>query len=1389
MALSTAQVAAVRSPPASDPTESIIADRYRVEARLGRGGVGAVFRVHDASTGRALALKRLLGGNNKRLSALFEFEYYTLSSLKHPNMVEAFDYGTDAAGPYYTMELLLGSDLSVCAPMAWQEACKIMVEAATGLGLLHARRLVHRDISPRNLWRTPDAQIKLIDFGALAPFGQPGDIVGTPPFVAPEALHGQPLDQRTDLYALGGLLYWLLTGVHAYPAKSLHDLHSFWLNPVIAASRRVANLERSELPPIPADLDALIDSLLSQDPRARPSNTGDVIDRVNAIAGLSSARRVSSSEHALHQAAYVGRERERRHFRRQLQLARGGRGGVTTLEGRRGEGRTRVLNELALDARLGGTTVLHVDAAACDGPHGVANAFAHKLLDALPEAAQSTAVPFAGTVAHLSAKLSARLGVTTPVAIPSVAGEGRARIQEALCQWFVEVSRRRPIAVLLDNLELADDGSIAWLLSLGVAVKECPILLVVAYLHDAQSSNQVAQRSLLQLGRRVQLRPLDGPETRELFASLFGDVPHLDRVSDRLQRAARGNPGHLIELAEHLVHEDVVVNTDGVWVLPDELLDEQIMFSRSDVLASRLGRLSAEVREVAARLSVRQGLIPIDMCLALAEQDARQLYPSLSTLVREGILVGAEEGYRFADEPTRALLLEELTEAQRKSAGARLGRLILSYDKLTLVERLEANVLLLEETPALETAGNITRLAQRIMLTEPDSLGLAAPLFERALANFRAAGRRDHELVTLLSALAVAGYFNDRKVMARYSDASQRAMSSVLKIPLMRRLRPWLGRKLSLIIGMLVAVIGFRRHKHNPCVPTLKETLMMFFNMMGSLSGACTITVDPKNGRKCAALLEPFSAMSKKSPARFIYAYSVNLAMSGEDRIGATYAVWSKLIAQLRDPSQCPGLTEQLRIRFLGGALFACGVLQCFRDDDAALRAADELETYQIKFYRMCADQLRSVYYANQGNLELFDQYRRRAELHAIQRGSSWQFEMWVPGASITAYLRTYDAMSMKHNLQQLQRFAKRVPSFALLSERAQGAYLLLRRKYEEALPWLERCLAERTLGVIGWTRAHGALARGLNGLGQHARAKEVCERALRQLTPEDLAFPAMNLFVQIELAIALAGLGQFDAAAAGIELLLDRYRASAGPLTLGALHEARARVALMAGDDEACRGHQQQMEARYRATGVSTLIARCETFAKEVRRGLMPSMHADVEGNSALESAFASITGSDVSVFERALAPLATIQDCAQRALALLADRIPQARAGIWVQGSEELELQASVGGELPGELGRWVTQRAAAATADDVTQTDLIEDIMAAGDPNQLTLDGWQYRVCVLPARSFTNELAGMVVLGSRDGAFQVPSHQVLEAVGRKLGAAMRSMHSSTVLPKEID
>src|SRR5205085_7824597 len=139
--------------------------------------------------------------------------------LRHPNIIEVYDYGRDAERWFYTMEQLEGGDLGQAAPLPWRQVCSYLRQIAAVLGMLHARRLLHRDVSPRNIWILPDGRLNLIDFGALSAFGIPSDLVGTPALIAPEWLLDRStrarVDQRADLYGRGALAYWLLTGLHA----------------------------------------------------------------------------------------------------------------------------------------------------------------------------------------------------------------------------------------------------------------------------------------------------------------------------------------------------------------------------------------------------------------------------------------------------------------------------------------------------------------------------------------------------------------------------------------------------------------------------------------------------------------------------------------------------------------------------------------------------------------------------------------------------------------------------------------------------------------------------------------------------------------------------------------------------------------------------------------------------------------------------------------------------------------------------------------------------------------------------------------------------------------------------------------------------------------------
>ena len=159
-----------------------VANRYLVKEELASGGMGIVYRVLDRSTGEDPALKRL---NREAVSqpflvAAFEREYQVLAGLAHPRIIRVFDYGVDEIGAYYTMELLEGQDMRKAAPLPYREACALLRDVATSLALLHARRLIHRDLSPANVRMTPDGHCKLIDFGALASFGSSRLVVGTP---------------------------------------------------------------------------------------------------------------------------------------------------------------------------------------------------------------------------------------------------------------------------------------------------------------------------------------------------------------------------------------------------------------------------------------------------------------------------------------------------------------------------------------------------------------------------------------------------------------------------------------------------------------------------------------------------------------------------------------------------------------------------------------------------------------------------------------------------------------------------------------------------------------------------------------------------------------------------------------------------------------------------------------------------------------------------------------------------------------------------------------------------------------------------------------------------------------------------------------------------------
>jgi hypothetical protein len=217
----------------------LIADTYLVQAQVGRGGMGEVYEARHIRLGTSVAMKFLRGGprGDVRSRERFEREARRAASVRHENVVRVFDYGNlDDGTPYLVMERLLGEDLRTLlereGPLPIRRAVSLLRGACHGLSAVHSAGLIHRDLKPANLFvERPRAGVeitKILDFGVAklleVETTNPGELVGTVQYMAPEQLDdGTSVSARTDVYALGAILYECLAGVAAHCRKTVQE--------------------------------------------------------------------------------------------------------------------------------------------------------------------------------------------------------------------------------------------------------------------------------------------------------------------------------------------------------------------------------------------------------------------------------------------------------------------------------------------------------------------------------------------------------------------------------------------------------------------------------------------------------------------------------------------------------------------------------------------------------------------------------------------------------------------------------------------------------------------------------------------------------------------------------------------------------------------------------------------------------------------------------------------------------------------------------------------------------------------------------------------------------------------------------------------------------------
>src|SRR5580698_6440950 len=271
------------------PVDGLIG-QYRIVAKIGAGGMGEVYRARDFRLGRDVAIKvlpSLFSADSDRLRR-FEQEARAAAALNHPNILAVFQMGTHEGAPYLVSELLEGETLREGikrGPLPVRKAVDYGAQIARGLAEAHAKGIIHRDLKPENLFGTKDGRVKILDFGlaklrqlqsgskqsspSLKEQTETGMVMGTASYMSPEQVRGENVDYRADIFAIGSVLYEMLTGRRAFQKPTTPETMTAILNEDPPGISQITTS-------IPPALQRVVHRCLEKNPEQRFQSSSDL---------------------------------------------------------------------------------------------------------------------------------------------------------------------------------------------------------------------------------------------------------------------------------------------------------------------------------------------------------------------------------------------------------------------------------------------------------------------------------------------------------------------------------------------------------------------------------------------------------------------------------------------------------------------------------------------------------------------------------------------------------------------------------------------------------------------------------------------------------------------------------------------------------------------------------------------------------------------------------------------------------------------------------------------------------------------------------------------------------------------------------------------------------
>ena len=536
---------------------------YDIVDVLGRGGAAVVYRGRDPASGTLAAVKTLRTLDPGDVEGLRR-EAYTLARLQHPGVVRVLAHGIDAGAPWYAMEFIRGTTLQerwhggavgASGPPTVADSLRLLHRLCLTLAFLHGEGVVHRDLKPANVVIQPDGQPVLVDFGLVATFAAHigrevleagGELQGSLSYIAPEQIRGEFVDARADLYALGCMLYEAVTGAPPFVGEAWEVAQHHLETPPTPPSARV--------PDVAPILEDTILRLLAKQPRQRIGYAIDVARRLaQALGEGGDALPVTPTY--LYRASFVGRLEALAQLGACLDRTNEGFPRCVLVAGESGVGKTRLAMEFTREAARRGFTVVTGECVPVEGAtaefRGSPLHALRPLLRLIADHCRQHGVAACDRVLGrrgrvLVAYETAFAGLPGqdryPAPAPLPAQAARERLLQDLTDTIDAAARERPLVVVLDDLQWADELTLAALDSLRRALHEPARLMLLGTYRSEEESDALRELRAHPEVTSIALGRMDV----EAVASIVGDMlamqPAPPTLVDFLAGESEGNP-------------------------------------------------------------------------------------------------------------------------------------------------------------------------------------------------------------------------------------------------------------------------------------------------------------------------------------------------------------------------------------------------------------------------------------------------------------------------------------------------------------------------------------------------------------------------------------------------------------------------------------------------------------------------------------------------------------------------------------------------------------------------------------------------------------------------------------------------------------------------------